>query len=402
MRAARTIKTFAAGVLSATILAGPAFAEGLKLGALIPLTGGLATYGESSRNGMRLAVDQANAAGGVLDGEVELLIGDTQTRSQPAVDAAKRLVSVEGVSGILGALSSGNTVPVATSVAAVEGVPQISNASTAPTITTLDDNDFLFRTVPSDAQQGVVLGDLVQAQEIDRVAILYVNNDYGQGLAESFEASFTAGGGTVTASAAFEPNKASYRGELSSVAGDDPDALLLIAYPDDGGLLILRQSLEEGFFERFVFTDGMKATQVASDFGEFVEGAFGTAPKAAESAEAEAFASAYQEAFGELPPLPFIDSAYDAAMILMLAAQHAGSADGTAIRDSIREVANAPGEQVGPGEFARAKELLAAGEAIDYEGAAGSHEFDENGDVGGTYEHWVITDGALQTVRIID
>ncbi|NBB69123.1 MAG: ABC transporter substrate-binding protein, partial [Alphaproteobacteria bacterium] len=145
-----------------------------------------------------------------------------------------------------------------------------------------------------------------------------------------------------------------------------------------------------------------KATQVASDFGEFVEGAFGTAPKAPESAEAEAFASAYQEAFGELPPLPFIDSAYDATMILMLAAQHAGAADGTAIRDSIREVANAPGEEVGPGDFARATELLAAGEAINYEGAAGSHEFDENGDVGGSYEHWVITDGELKTVAIIE
>ena len=398
----RTIHALAAGLLSASFLAGPAVAEGLKLGALIPLTGGLATYGESSLNGMRLAVEQANAADGVLDGEVELVVGDTQTRSQPAVDAANRLVGVEGVSGILGALSSGNTVPVATSVSAVEGIPQISNASTAPTITTLDDNDFLFRTVPSDAQQGVVLGNLVREEGIESIAILYVNNDYGQGLAESFEASFTEAGGTVTASAAFEPNKASYRGELTNVSADDPEALLLIAYPDDGGLLILRQSLEEGFFERFVFTDGMKATQVASDFGEFVDGAFGTAPKAAESAEAEAFASLYQEAYGELPPLPFIDSAFDAAMILMLAAQHAGSADGTAIRDSIREVANAPGEVVGPADFARAKALLAEGEAIDYEGAAGSHEFDENGDVGGTYEHWVITESALQTVRIID
>lgn len=402
MRVKRTFRTFAAGLLSASFLAAPALAEGVKLGALIPLTGGLATYGESSLNGMRLAVEQANAADGVLDGEVELVVGDTQTRSQPAVDAANRLVGVEGVAGLLGALSSGNTVPVATSVSAVEGIPQISNASTAPTITTLDDNDFLFRTVPSDAQQGVVLGDLVRAEGLERVAILYVNNDYGQGLAESFEASFTEGGGTVTASAAFEPNKASYRGELSNVSADDPEALLLIAYPDDGGLLILRQSLEEGFFERFVFTDGMKATQVASDFGEFVEGAFGTAPKAAESAEAEAFATAYREAFGELPPLPFIDSAYDATMLLMLAAQHAGAADGEAIRDSLREVANAPGEPVGPGEFARAKELLAAGEAIDYEGAAGSHEFDENGDVAGSYEHWVITGGQLETVAIVE
>jgi ABC-type branched-subunit amino acid transport system substrate-binding protein len=402
MRGTRTLHTFAAGLLSASFLAAPALAEGLKLGALIPLTGGLATYGESSLNGMRLAVEQANAADGVLGGEVELVVGDTQTRSQPAVDAANRLVGVEGVSGLLGALSSGNTVPVATSVSAVEGVPQISNASTAPTITTLDDNDFLFRTVPSDAQQGVVLGDLVQEEGIERVAILYVNNDYGQGLAESFEESFTEAGGTVTASAAFEPNKASYRGELSNVSSGDPEALLLIAYPDDGGLLILRQSLEEGFFERFIFTDGMKATQVASDFGEFIEGAFGTAPKAAESAEAQAFAEAYREAYGELPPLPFIDSAYDATMILMLAAQAAGSADGEAIRDHIRDVANAPGEEVGPGEFARAKELLAAGEEIDYQGAAGAHEFDEQGDVGGSYEHWVVTDGELQTVEIVN
>jgi len=401
MRVSRTTPRLVAGLLSATVVATPAFAEGLKLGALIPLTGGLATYGESSLNGMRLAVEQANAADGVLEGEVELVVGDTQTRSQPAVDAANRLVSVEGVSGLLGALSSGNTVPVATSVSATAGVPQISNASTAPTITTLDDNDFLFRTVPSDAQQGVVLGNLVREEGIESVAILYVNNDYGQGLAESFSASFEEQGGEVTASAAFEPNKASYRGELSSVSGD-AEALLLIAYPDDGGLLILRQSLEEGFFDRFVFTDGMKATQVASDFGEFIEGAFGTAPKAAENAEADAFAAAYEEAYGELPPLPFIDSAYDATMILMLAAQAAGSADGAAIRDHIRDVANAPGEEVGPGDFARAKELIAAGTDINYQGAAGEHEFDENGDVGGSYEHWVVTGGELQTVEIID
>lgn len=391
----------AATLLAATYLAGPAAAEGLRIGALIPLTGGLASYGESSLNGMRLAVEEANAAGGVLGGEVELVVGDTQTRSQPAVDAAKRLVTVEGVAGLLGALSSGNTIPVATAVSAVEGVPQISNASTAPTITTLEDNDFLFRTVPSDAQQGVVLGNLVKGQGIDSVAILYVNNDYGKGLAESFEASYVAAGGTVTGSSAFEPNKSSYRGELQDLAGASPDALLLVAYPDDGGLLILRQSLEEGFFQRFVFTDGMKTTQVASDFGEFIDGTFGTAPGSVESGEGDAFVAAYEARYGELPPLPFIDSAYDAAMIMMLAAEAAGSSDPVAIRDQIRAVAGAPGEKVGPGEFARAKELIAAGTDIDYEGASGGHAFDANGDVGGTYEHWIVSGGAIETVEFL-
>ena len=401
MPATRFWSTVAAGLLAGSILAAPASAEGLRLGALIPLTGGLATYGESSLNGMRLAVDEANEAGGVLGGEVRIIVGDTQTRSQPAVDAAMRLVTVEGVSGILGALSSGNTIPVATSVSAPNQIPQISNASTAPTITTLDDDDFLFRTVPSDAQQGVVLGDLVAGKGIGSVAILYVNNDYGKGLSESFAESFEAAGGTVAGNSAFEPNQASYRGELQNLARGDAEALVLIAYPDDGGLLIVRQSIEEGFFSNFVFTDGMKATQVASDFGDFLEGSFGTAPRAEETEFGQAFAEAYEAKYGELPPLPFIDSAYDAAMIMMLAAEKAGSADGVAIRDAIREVANEPGEIVGPGEFARAKELIAAGTDINYEGAAGSHEFDENGDVGGTYEHWVVTGGNLETVEIL-
>jgi branched-chain amino acid transport system substrate-binding protein len=386
--------------LASGLMAGTAMAEGARVGALIPLTGGLQAYGEGSLNGIRLAVKEINEAGGVLGGPLELVVGDTQTRAQPAIDAAMRLVSVDGVVGILGALSSGNTIPVATTVAKPNRIPQISNASTAPAITTLDDDDFLFRTAPSDAYQGVVLANLVENSGIGSVAVLYVNNDYGVGLAEAFEANY---GGTVTSSAAFEPNKASYRGELQSVAGGDPEALLLIAYPDDGGLLILRQSLEEGFFDRFVFTDGMKTAQLVDDIGaEFMNGMFGTAAASVESEASARFAEAYEAEFGELPPLPYIDNAYDAAMIMALAIEHAGSTDGTAIRDALREVANAPGEVVGPGDFAKAKELIAAGTAINYEGAAGSHDFDENGDVTGTFEHWAVMDGAITTVEMLD
>ena len=389
----------AVGALGSVLLAGTAMAEGAKVGALIPLTGGLQSYGEASLNGMRLAIAEVNAAGGVLDGEVELIVGDTQTKAQTAIDSAKKLVSVDGVSGILGALASGNTIPVATSVAAVDGVPQISNASTAPAITTLDDGDFLFRTVPSDAYQGVVLGNLVDAAGIGSVAVLYINNDYGVGLAESFAANY---GGTVTSSAAFEPNKASYRGELQAATEGEPEALLLIAYPDDGGLLIIRQSLEEGFFDRFVFTDGLKTTQLVEDIGaQYMNGMFGTSATSPEGEGSQLFAQAYEAEFGELPPLPYIDSAYDAAMIMALAIEQAGSTDGAAIRDAIREVAGGPGEVILPGEFAKAKELIAAGTDINYEGAAGSHEFDENGDVSGVFEHWAVTDGAITRVELI-
>lgn len=382
----------------------PAAQESIKLGALVPLTGGLQSYGEASLRGVRMAVQQVNAAGGLLGGrQVEVVVGDTQTSPQPAVDAAQRLVSVEGVVAVVGALASGNTIPVATTVTAAGGIPQISNASTAPVISTLEDDDFLFRTVPSDAYQGVALAKIVAGEGDMNVAVLYVNNDYGEGLADAFAEAFAAEGGTVTRSDAFEPNQASYRGELSSLAGTGADALVLIAYPDDGGLTIVRQSLEEGFFDRFIFTDGMKAEGLVTQIGaEFVEGAYGSTAQSVETAANAAWREAYEGEYGELPPLPYIDTAYDAAMILMLAIEQAGGTDGTAIRDAIRQVANAPGETVLPGEVAKARDLIAAGTAINYTGAGGDQEFDDNGDVSGTFEHWTIQGGRFETVRVFD
>ena len=156
------------------VSAQPALADNVKIGTLMPLTGGLQVYGEVFVNSVKLAVDEVNAAGGLLGNPVEMIVADTQTKAQPSIDAAKKLTSVQGVSGIIGAMSSGNTIPVAQSVASVDGVPIISPTSTAPTMTTLQDNDFLFRTVPSDAFQGIALAKVVKQQNTDKVAVLYV------------------------------------------------------------------------------------------------------------------------------------------------------------------------------------------------------------------------------------
>ena len=213
----------------------------------------------------------------------------------------------------------------------------------------------------------------------------------------------TAAGGTVTASRAFEPNQASYRSDLQVLANSGADALVLVAHPDDGGLTILRQALEEGLFDRFILTDGMKAEGLLTE----IEASIWKAPtvpaaRAVESDASEVWREAFEAAYGEMPPVPYIDGAYDAAWILMLAIEKAGSTDGTAIRDAIREVSSAPGEKVMPGEWEKAKELIAAGTDIDYVGAAGEHEFDENGDVSGTFEHWAILDGQIQSVAVFD
>jgi ABC-type branched-subunit amino acid transport system substrate-binding protein len=187
-----------AGALASTMLAAaPAAAQDVKIGAVVPLTGDLQAYGSSSANGVRLAVDEINQAGGVLGEDLGLSIGDTRTTPQAGVDAANKLASIENVAGIVGAMSSGVTIPVAKSVASQKGVPQISNASTSPTITTLDDNGYLFRTVPSDALQGVVLGNLAYDNGLRSVSIMYVNNAYGEGLAEEFAKQFEKRGGEV-------------------------------------------------------------------------------------------------------------------------------------------------------------------------------------------------------------
>jgi len=394
----RWMTAVSVAAVTAVAFAGPALAQDLKIGALMPMTGDLSAYGEADLSGIQLAAEEINAAGG----NVEVIVADTQTNPQAGVDAAQKLVNVEGVHGIVGALSSGVTIPVATSVTSREGVVQISGASTSPTITTLKDNDFLFRTVPSDAFQGIALAKLVKDNGVNAVSTIYVNNAYGQGLADAFASAFEEAGGTVAESIPFEQGQASYRGELQRAKSGDAEALLLVAYPENG-TVILKQSLEGGYFDKFIFTDGMKAPEVIEQIGaDYMDGSYGTVPASPESAGLKAFQEAYKAKHGDLPPLPYIDTAYDATMLIALAAVKAGSNDRTAIRDALREVASAPGEAVGPGEYAKAVELLKAGKDINYEGAAGSQDFDENGDVPGTIGQWSFQDGKIVDGDMID
>ncbi len=390
------------GLALAMTAAQPAKAQEVKIGALMPMTGALGEYGESSLNGIKLAAEQINQAGGVLGGTLAVVVGDTQTNPQAGVLAAKQLVALSNVAGFVGALSSGVTIPIAESVSSPEGIPQVSSASTAPTITDLDDKDFLFRTTPHDALQGIVLGDVVKEKGYGTVAIVYVNNDYGKGLADAFAARFQALGGTISESLGYEEKQASYRGELARAAKGGPEALVLIGYPGDG-IPILKQALEGGYFDKFVFTDGMKSVDMTKAIpSPYLDGSIGTAPQSVESDAGTRFSEAYEAKHGGLPPLPFIDTAYDAAFLLALAVEKAGSTDGVKVRDALRRVANPPGAEILPGEWAKAKDLIAQGRDIDYVGASGSQNFDAAGDVPGTFGVWTVEGGAIKTLRIVE
>ena len=384
-------------VLVSLLLSGGCAQEKLKIGVLMSMTGDLGSYGPDISKGAELAAKHLNEAGGILGGDVELVVKDDQTDPTAGADAAKKLVEIDKVPAIVGALSSGVTIAVAASASIPNKVVQISPASTSPAVAALDDDDYIYRTTPSDALQGVVLAKLASDLGFKKAASLYVNNAYGQGLAEAFAKAFQKLGGTVTASVAIEMEQPSYDAELKKATADKPDVLLALSYPESAKVY-LRQAIEKDYVKTFLFCDGTKSPELIEAIGaEHLEGTYGTAAAVEESDITKWFAEAYEEVYGQLPPKPYIAEAYDATVIIALAAEKAGKAEGTAIRDAIRFVANPPGEEVGPGpeDIKKALELIRDGKDINYQGAAGPQDFLPNGDVISTIGVFKIEGGKI-------
>jgi len=387
----------------ALALASGAFGQEVRVGTLLSHTGPLKEFGPNLKNGCELAAKQLRAAG--LN--VRLFHEDSETSAIPATNAAKKLVEVDKVDAIVGALASGVTVPVAESVTCPSGVVFISPASTSPLITVLPADqkaDVLFRTCPSDALQGVIAGKL--AVTFSKLAsVLYVNNPYGQGLAEQFKKSYEKRGGKVLAMVPHDEKAAeSYTAELKKALGGKPDVIGAFSYPEHAKVYI-KEAFEFFKFRNFLYCDGTKSYDIIKAVGaRNVEGRWGTAPGAAQTDAYVIFNADYRTEYGVLPPLPFITNAYDATVVIGLAA-YACKAKGDYInskniRDQLRKVANPPGEVIKPGEFKKAFGLLDKGKAINYEGAAGSVDFDANGDVITPIEVWRYRKGDMVTVRL--
>ena len=394
----KTISTRAAlaGVAVAMLAAAPATAD-VKIGSLGAITGPIVSLVKEINLAEQAAIDEINAGGGINGDKAVIVFGDTGCNSQTAVDAANKLVNIEQVVGIAGALCSGATIPAASNVAVPAGVVMISPASTSPEITDLKDNDYLYRTAPSDAFQGGVLAKLVLSKGIKKVALTYINNDYGVGLAGTFRSTYKAMGGVITADQVHEEKKQSYRSELASLASGGSSKLVIIAMGEGSGMTMIRQSLEGGMFDTFIGADGMHTDKMVEGLGaDNVRGKlWGTLPSAKPSKQLDNFKAMYGDGkkfkFGS----PFTAQGYDAVMLVALAAQMAGSSDRTAIRDNLRKVSNAPGMIVGPGQWAEAVAAIKAGKDINYEGASGSHEFDAKGEVAGVFAEYQVEGNKL-------
>lgn len=370
----------------------------LKIGQVNSFTGDLSDFGGAHRNASALAADHINQAGGVMGTVVTVVARDTATNPVQGVDSARALVEIGKVVAVVGALASGVTIPIAESVTVPNNILQISAASTSPGITVLADNDFLFRTTVSDAIQGVIMGRLAKELGYNSASALYINNAYGQGLAEQFKAAFEEAGGTVQELVPHEGVQPTYASELSKATAGNPDVLACISYPESGEIY-LREAIEGGYIDTFLLCDGTKSPDMNEAVGvENLEGTYGTAAGTPVTNARMVFDTAYEASFAAVPPLPYMAETYDAVVLIALAAEKAGTTtDSTAIRDALRDVANPPGEIVGPGvdSIKRALYLIQEGKDINYEGAAGSQDFDENGDVISTIEIWKIESGAI-------
>lgn len=382
------------------LTAGSAMADGhggIKIGVFLGFTGPIESLVANMAPGAELAIKEVSESGKLLGGKtVEAVRADTTcVDAAAATTAIENLITAEKVAGVVGGDCSGVTGAALTNVAVPNGMVMVSPSATSPGLSTVEDNGLFFRTAPSDARQGQVMTDVIMDRGFKTVALTYTNNDYGKGLADAFASAYTAAGGTVTINTAHEDGKADYAAEIGALAAAGGDVLVVAGYLDQGGKGIIQGSLDTGAFDTFVLPDGMVGDALPTAIGADLNGSFGQAP-GTDSPGAAKLIEMAGSAFDASSP--FAAESYDAAALILLAMQASNSTDPQVYKDKILDVANAPGEQILPGELGKALEILAAGGEIDYSGAS-NVELIGPGESAGNYREIEIKDGALSTVR---
>ena len=400
-------------ILASTMLTGIAFSAApalsqdcdITVGVVMELTGPAGEYGKAGAKSVEMAFRDFNDAGGVGGCKLVMDTRDSQSQGNVAVDQATQLVNIKKVPVIIGGIISSVSIPILTSVTAPAGVVQVSPASSSPTLTALGregkTNGVFFRTITSDALQGTAAAKYALDQGMKKIAIIHVNNDFGNNLMNEFTAAYTKLGGTITSTTPYNEKQASYSSEASVAMTGEPDALYLVSTPVDGAT-IARAWISGGGAQKFLFNDGMNSKDfIASVGAQYLNDAYGTSSGTTPTASTEYFNANYEQFSGGIAPsAPAADRSYDAGAIVALAIAKAGKPEKDAIKAAISEV-TAPGGtpiHAGKAEFEKALALLKEGKPIKYEGVIGPVSFDQYGDITGPFRLWKITDGEVTTV----
>jgi ABC-type branched-subunit amino acid transport system substrate-binding protein len=349
--------------------------EPLRLGTLLPETGNLAFLGPPEFAGVDLAIQEINEAGGVLGHDVEITHTDSSDASNSAVtqQSTDSLLN-EGVAAIIGAASSGVSFTVLDRIVQDETI-MFSPANTSPDFTTYEDDGLYFRTAPSDVLQGQVLGDTILGDGHANVAIMNLDDSYGNGLAQYLSETITSGGGNVAAQIVYDPQASNYTSEVGQVAAAAPDAIALIGFEET--VTIIPELVTQGIGPQTIplyFVDGN-----LSNYGDqlpagTLDGNKGTLPGAETGADFQERMLAIDP---ELQDFSYGPESYDATMLLALAAIQAESVESRDIADNLIAVSR---EGTACSGFQECADLLADGEDIDYQGMSGPVEFTDAGD----------------------
>jgi branched-chain amino acid transport system substrate-binding protein len=381
----------------------------LKVGNLVPFTGDLSSFGEPIDQAARIAAQVANEAAteAGVDASVQVVASeDTQTDATAAVEGATKLVQTDGVHVLMGALASTNTIPVAESVTVPNQILQISPASTSPAISDLSDDGFVWRTPPSDAKQGEVMAQAI-SDEIGADATVSVgarNDAYGTALARVFEGAWREGGGTIAQSVRWNPDAATFDTEAQQLTRGSPDAWVIIDFPETfakvGPALVRTGRWDPN---KTFATDGLRDSSLPQDVGRrATAGMRGTAPVPPEgSAAAQAFDRVFQErAKAGVERQTFDAHAFDAVILGFLAAVAADSSSPADLKDNMQAVSGPPGTAYTFEQLPNAITAITNGDEIDYQGASGPIDWDENGDpTAATYELWRFETGKIVSLR---
>jgi neutral amino acid transport system substrate-binding protein len=382
--------------------------KGLKLGTLVPTTGDLSSIGQNMPVSVNLAVDTINACGGVNEAQVSLIEEDDQTDPSVGSTAMTKLAEVDRVAGVVGSFAS-SVSSAAVDVAVRNKVMMVSPGSTSPTFTDRakngDFNGYWARTAPPDTYQAQALAALATKKGFKKVSTVAINNDYGVGFEQQFVTALEKSGGTIVNKSnpvRYDPKAATLDSEAKAAFAGQPNAVAAVLYAETGSIL-LKSAFEQGLSDNvtLLLTDGVYSEDFIRQVGKtgdgksIIAGALGTVPGANGKA-LESFTKLWQEKTGK-EVTAYVPHSWDAAILMMLAAEAADANTGEGIKSKILEVANAPGTEVT--EPCQAMELIRKGEDINYQGASGNVDIDANGDVVGSYDVWQVgEDGSLKVV----